>query len=228
MLALARVEADRLGHNFVGTEHLLLGILKLGAGRALEALHRLNVDLEAMRLKIENAVAPGPGLRTPGNIPHTPRSIKVLKFAKEEAIGFGHTYVGTEHILLGCLRDGEGVAARVLMEFHVDIEAVRNEILKEPGRPPAPSKTESVDTGKRYDVRCAKKSGEPVVYRHALFKATKSLLAGQDGLRSGDFIELELDNGKTIFISRSSIVSFCECDVTRAEPPASPPPAGGC
>jgi ATP-dependent Clp protease ATP-binding subunit ClpC len=131
VLALARKEADRFNHNFVGTEHLLLGLIKLGQGVAVNVLQKLGLDLETVRMEVEKQVGTGPDQKMVGNIPYTPRVKKVLALAAKEAKALNHTYVGTEHILLGLLREGDGVAARVLKNLDVDIEQTRQEILKE-------------------------------------------------------------------------------------------------
>jgi ATP-dependent Clp protease ATP-binding subunit ClpC len=131
VLALARKEADRFNHNFVGTEHLLLGLIKLGQGVAVNVLQKMGLDLENVRNEVEKQVGTGPDQRVVGNIPYTPRVKKVLALAAKEARALNHTYVGTEHILLGLLREGDGVAARVLKNLDVDIEQTRQEILKE-------------------------------------------------------------------------------------------------
>ncbi len=131
VLALARKEADRFNHNYVGTEHLLLGLIKLGQGVAVNVLQKMGLDLETVRMEVENMSASGPETKMVGNIPYTPRVKKVLALAGKEAKALNHSYVGTEHILLGLLREGEGVAARVLKSLEVDIERTRNEILKE-------------------------------------------------------------------------------------------------
>ncbi len=131
VLALARKEADRFNHNYVGTEHLLLGLIKLGQGVAVNVLQKMGLDLETVRMEVEKQVGSGPDQKMVGNIPYTPRVKKVLALAGKEAKALSHSYVGTEHILLGLLREGEGVAARVLKNLEVDIERTRNEILKE-------------------------------------------------------------------------------------------------
>src|SRR4026209_2212922 len=131
VLALARKEADRFNHNFVGTEHLLLGLIKLGQGVAVNVLQKMGLDLETVRMEVEKQVGTGPDQKVVGNIPCTPRVKKVLALASKEAKALNHTYVGTEHILLGLLREGDGVAARVLKNLDVDIEQTRQEILKE-------------------------------------------------------------------------------------------------
>ena len=131
VLALARKEADRFHHNYVGTEHLLLGLINLGQGVAVNVLQKMGLDLETVRAAVEKQVGTGPESKPTGNIPYTPRVKKVLALAGKEAKSLNHSYVGTEHILLGLLREGEGVAARVLKGLDVDIERCRNEILSE-------------------------------------------------------------------------------------------------
>jgi len=131
VLALARKEADRFNHNYVGTEHLLLGVIKLGQGVAVNVLKKMHLDLDTVRMEVEKHVGSGPETTTVGNIPYTPRVKKVLALAGKEAKALNHSYVGTEHILLGLLREGEGVAARVLKSLEIDIARTRNEILKE-------------------------------------------------------------------------------------------------
>ena len=131
VLALARKEADRFNHNYVGTEHVLLGLIKLGQGVAVSVLLKMGLDLETVRAAVEKQVGTGQETKTPGSIPYTPRVKKVLALAGKEAKVLNHSYVGTEHILLGLLREGEGVAARVLKSLDIDIERTRNEILRE-------------------------------------------------------------------------------------------------
>jgi len=131
VLALARKEADRFHHNYVGTEHLLLGLINLGQGVAVNVLQKMGLDLQTVRSAVEKQVGSGPESKPSGNIPYTPRVKKVLALAGKEAKALNHSYVGTEHILLGLLREGEGVAARVLKSLDVDIERCRNEILSE-------------------------------------------------------------------------------------------------
>ena len=131
VLALSRREADRFNHNFVGTEHLLLGLIKLGQGVAVNVLQKFGLDLETVRMEVEKQVGTGPDQKIFGNIPYTPRVKKVLALAQKEAKALSHTYVGTEHILLGLLQEGSGVAARVLRNLDVNLEQTRTEILRE-------------------------------------------------------------------------------------------------
>jgi ATP-dependent Clp protease ATP-binding subunit ClpC len=131
VLALARKEADRFHHNYVGTEHILLGLIKLGQGVAVSVLQKMGLDLETVRAAVEKQVGTGQETKAQNSIPYTPRVKKVLALAGKEAKTLNHSYVGTEHILLGLLREGEGVAARVLKSLDIDIERTRNEILRE-------------------------------------------------------------------------------------------------
>jgi len=131
VLALARKEADRFNHNYVGTEHLLLGLIKLGQGVAVNVLQKLGLDLETVRMEVEKQIGSGPETKMLGSIPYTPRVKKVLALSQKEAKQLNHNYVGTEHILLGLLREGEGAAARILKSLDIDIERCRNEVLKE-------------------------------------------------------------------------------------------------
>jgi len=131
VLALARKEADRFHHNYVGTEHLLLGLINLGQGVAVNVLQKMGLDLDTVRQAVDEQVGLGPEAKPSGNVPYTPRVKKVLALAGKEAKHLNHSYVGTEHILLGLLREGEGVAARVLKSLDVDVERCRNEILSE-------------------------------------------------------------------------------------------------
>ncbi|MCC7300866.1 MAG: ATP-dependent Clp protease ATP-binding subunit [Verrucomicrobia bacterium] len=129
VLHLARKEAEQFNHNYVGTEHILLGLVALGSGVAVSALQSLGVDLQSLHLEVEKAVGTGADTKTAGNIPFTPRAKKVLALASSEARSLNHSYVGTEHILLGLLREGEGIAARVLENMGVDLEEAREEIM---------------------------------------------------------------------------------------------------
>jgi len=137
VLALANQEAQRFNHEYVGTEHILLGLVKEGSGVAANVLKNLDVDLRKIRLEIEKIVQPGPDSVIMGKLPYTPRSKKVLEFAIEEAKGLGHNYIGTEHVLLGVIREHDGVAAQVLMNLGLKLEDVREELLDLLGVNPA-------------------------------------------------------------------------------------------
>jgi ATP-dependent Clp protease ATP-binding subunit ClpC len=131
VLDLSRQEAVRLEHYFVGTEHLLLGMIALGEGVAANVLSQMGIDLPSIRALVEKEVGTGPGHDRSGDITCTPRVKKILALATKEAKALSHTYVGTEHILLGILREGDGVAARVLMERGLDLETARQHVLRE-------------------------------------------------------------------------------------------------
>lgn len=130
VMQLANQEAQRFNHDYVGTEHILLGLLKEGSGVAANVLRNLlNIDLEKIRAEVLKLVQPGPDMPTMGKLPHTPRAKKVIEYSLEEARNLNHNYVGTEHLLLGLLREQEGVAAQVLMNLGVRLEDVRREVL---------------------------------------------------------------------------------------------------
>jgi ATP-dependent Clp protease ATP-binding subunit ClpC len=154
VLALARKEAERFNHRYVGTEHLLLGLIKLGQGVAVNVLQRMGLDLDRVRMEVERLVGSHPETNILGNIPYTPRVKKVLALAGKEAKALNHSHVGTEHILLALLREGEGIAARVLKRLDVDPARTRNEILKEldPNSAPPESEAESQQEGDKKDV----------------------------------------------------------------------------
>jgi len=130
VMSFARQEAERLNHDYIGTEHILLGLVKEGSGVAANVLENLDVDLEKVRLEVEKLVKPSPDVIQMGNLPFTPRAKKVLEYAMDEARALDHNYVGTEHLLLGLLREQEGLAATVLMNLHLKLEDVRNEVME--------------------------------------------------------------------------------------------------
>jgi len=129
VMQLANQEAQRFNHEYIGTEHILLGLIKEGSGVAANVLKNLDVDLRKIRLEVEKLVQSGPDMVTMGKLPQTPRAKKVIEYSMEEARNLGHNYVGTEHILLGLLREQEGVAAQVLMNLGLKLEEVREEVL---------------------------------------------------------------------------------------------------
>ena len=131
VIILARKEADRFNHNYIGTEHLLLGLVRLGQGVAVNVLRRMGLDFETIRIEVEKAVGSGPETKIIGDVPLTARAKKVIELAVEEAKILHHTYIGTEHLLLGLLQEGEGVAAKILRNLNVDIEQTREEVLRE-------------------------------------------------------------------------------------------------
>jgi len=129
VMALANQEAQRFNHEFIGTEHLLLGLVKEGSGVGATVLKNFDVDIKKLRLEVEKLVHSGPDMVTMGKLPQTPKAKKVIEYAIEEARALNHNYVGTEHILLGLLRESEGIAAQVLMSLGLKLEEVRQEVL---------------------------------------------------------------------------------------------------
>ena len=127
VVVLAQEEARMLNHNYIGTEHILLGLIHEGEGVAAKALESLGISLEAVRQQVEEII--GQGQQAPsGHIPFTPRAKKVLELSLREALQLGHNYIGTEHILLGLIREGEGVAAQVLVKLGADLNRVRQQV----------------------------------------------------------------------------------------------------
>ncbi len=133
VIQLARKEADRFNHTYIGTEHVLLGLAGLGEGVAVSVLDNLGVSLEGLRIEVEKLVGVGPETKTAGNVPFTPRARKALQLAAMEAASMNHGYIGTEHLLLGLIREGEGVAAQALRNMDADLDSVRQHVLKELG-----------------------------------------------------------------------------------------------
>jgi len=128
VVVLAQEEARMLNHNYIGTEHILLGLIHEGEGLAAKALTSLGISLQAVRQQVEEII--GQGQQAPsGHIPFTPRAKKVLELSLREALQLGHNYIGTEHILLGLLREGEGVAAQVLVRLGADLNRVRRQVI---------------------------------------------------------------------------------------------------
>jgi len=227
-LKLSREEASRFNHNFVGTEHVLLGLIALGQGTAVAVLRKMGLDLESVRLEVEKQVGTGPDQKVLGSIPYTPRVKRVLALAAKEAKALNHTHVGTEHILLGLLCEGDGVAARILRQLGVNTEKTRQEILREldpnyvpkavdtepnkmqPKAEPPIVQRDPIDITKRYDVYCTENIDLVMVYRNAIFKGTKELL--QKGRRDvlAEFLEIEQSDGQTVYVPRYSLIKFCE------------------
>jgi ATP-dependent Clp protease ATP-binding subunit ClpA len=129
VMALANQEAQRFNHEYIGTEHILLGLLDEGKGVAANVLKNLEVNLCRVRLEVEGLVKSSPDRVTMGKLPQTPRAKKVIEYAIEEARELGHDYIGTEHLLLGLLRERDGIAAQVLMNFGLELDGVRKEIV---------------------------------------------------------------------------------------------------
>src|SRR5690348_8101897 len=129
VVVLAQDEARTLKHNYIGTEHILLGLLREEEGLAARVLDTLDITVEEVRAQVARIVGQGDEVTT-GQIPFTPRAKKVLELALREALSLGHNYIGTEHILLGLVRENEGVAARILLDFDADSEKIRNEVIR--------------------------------------------------------------------------------------------------
>lgn len=136
VLQLANQEALRFNHEYIGTEHILLGLVKEGSGVAANVLKNLDIDLRKARLEVEKCVQLGPDVVSLSKLPQTPRTKKVIEYSIEEARNLDHNYVGTEHLLLGLIREQEGVASMVLMNLGLKLEDVRDEILNLLGHPP--------------------------------------------------------------------------------------------
>jgi ATP-dependent Clp protease ATP-binding subunit ClpC len=150
VMNLAKQEAQRLNHEYIGTEHILLGLIQEGSGVAASVLKNLGIDLKKIRAEIEKIVKGSPTMVTMGTLPFTPRAKKVLELALEEASQLGHNYIGTEHLLLGLIKENEGIAARVLLNLGVKLEEVREEVLEFLGadvQPEQPSSEEEPDQG---------------------------------------------------------------------------------
>ncbi len=142
VMGLARQEATRFNHEYIGTEHVLLGLVKEGSGVAANVLKNMNVDLKKIRMEIEKIVKTGPNMVTMGQLPFTPRAKKVLELSLEEASNLGHNYIGTEHLLLGLIRENDGIAAQVLMNLGIKLEDVREEVLEFLGAESPPESNE--------------------------------------------------------------------------------------
>ncbi len=149
VVVLAQEEAKMLNHNYIGTEHILLGLIHEGEGVAAKALESLGISLDAVREQVQDIIGQGQQQPT-GHIPFTPRAKKVLELSLREALQLGHNYIGTEHILLGLIREGEGVAAQVLVKLGADLNKVRQQVIQllsgAPGREPAAVGAQSNDT----------------------------------------------------------------------------------
>src|SRR5687767_8862717 len=149
VMALANQEAQRFNHEYIGTEHILLGLVKEGSGVGANVLKNLDIDLRKVRLEVEKLVKSGPDMVTMGKLPQTPRAKKVIEYSIEEARSLNHNYVGTEHLLLGLLREQDGVAAQVLMNLGLKLEDVREEVLNLLGAVVENEETSSHPTGEQ-------------------------------------------------------------------------------
>ncbi|MBU4346388.1 MAG: ATP-dependent Clp protease ATP-binding subunit [Candidatus Omnitrophica bacterium] len=176
VIILAKEEARRFNHDYIGTEHILLGLVREGEGVAASVLEKLGISLESIRLEIEKLVQPGPATQIIGDIPFTPRAKKVLELAAEEARSLNHNYIGTEHLLLGLIREGEGIASQVLLNLGLDLNRVRNEVLEllgsalpgfSQGQASAKTKTPALDAfGRDLNTLAKENKLDPVIGRH--------------------------------------------------------------
>jgi len=130
VMSFARQEAMKFNHEYIGTEHILLGLVQEGSGVAANVLKNMTIDLDKIRHEVEKIVKTGPSMVTMGQLPFTPRAKKVLELSLEEASQLSHNYIGTEHLLLGLIRENEGIAAQVLMNLGIKLEEVREEVLE--------------------------------------------------------------------------------------------------
>ncbi len=215
VMALARKEAQRFNHDFIGTEHVLLGLIQEGSGVAANVLKNLGVETEKIRREIEKNVQSGPSMVTMGQLPFTPRAKKVLELSMEEAHELGHNYIGTEHLLLGLIRENDGVAAQVLLDLNLKLEDVREAVLDLLGaessmqsdasvssssQPKSRSKTPALDAFGRDLTELARESKlDPVIGRHdeierviqILSRRTKNnpVLLGEPGVGKTAIVE---------------------------------------
>ena len=190
VMALANQEAQRFNHEYIGTEHILLGLVKEGSGVGATVLKNLDVDIKKLRLAIEKRVKSGPDMVTMGKLPQTPRAKKVIEYAIEEARALNHNYVGTEHVLLGLLRETEGIAAQVLMDMDMKLEDVRQEVLNLLG---ASIDEEAVGLGMKMG---------PAIARKPKSKTPALDSFGRDLTQLADDDELDPVNGRTNEIER--------------------------
>jgi ATP-dependent Clp protease ATP-binding subunit ClpC len=162
VMALANQEAQRFNHEYIGSEHILLGLIKEGTGVGATVLKKMSVDLRKVRLEVEKTVKSGPEMVPMGKLPYTPRAKKVIEYAIEEARNLNHNYVGTEHLLLGLLREREGIAAKVLMNLGLKLEEVREEVLNLLGAG-MENQEEANPTGEMPDTQKRSKSKTPAL-----------------------------------------------------------------
>ena len=186
VIILAKEEARHFNHDYIGTEHVLLGLIREGEGVAAAVLENMGLSLQAIRLEVEKLVQIGPSTQIIGDIPFTPRAKKVLELAAEEARALGHNYIGTEHILLGLIREGEGVAARVLMNLSLDLELMRKQIMNflgsaTPGytqSQKAKSKTPALDAfGRDLTILAKEEKLDPVIDRRVEIERVIQILS---------------------------------------------------
>ncbi|MBI4335559.1 MAG: ATP-dependent Clp protease ATP-binding subunit, partial [Candidatus Omnitrophica bacterium] len=176
VILLAKEEAKRFNHDYIGTEHILLGLIREAEGVAAAVLENLGLDSEKIRIEVEKLVQPGPSTVISGDIPFTPKAKKVIELAMDEARNLGHNYIGTEHLLLGLIREGEGVASQVLLNLGLDLNRVREEVMQLLG-----SATPGFETGQK-EPRAAGPMGKSKTPALDAFGRDLTLLAKQDKL----------------------------------------------
>ena len=179
VMGLARQEAQRFNHDYIGTEHVLLGLVQEGSGVAASVLKNLDIDLKKIRQEVEKLVSTGTTMVTMGQLPFTPRAKKVLELSLEEASNLGHTYIGTEHLLLGLIRESDGIAAQVLKNLKVKVEDVREEVLELLGAEPVEGGGPSGEEGEEPGGAAASGSGGAAGASGASGRATGSGSAGK-------------------------------------------------
>lgn len=212
VILLAKEEAKRFNHDYMGTEHILLGLIREGEGVAAAVLQNLGLSPESIRMEVEKLVQPGPTTLVSGDIPFTPKAKKVIELAMDEARNLGHNYIGTEHLLLGLIREGEGVAAQVLQNLGLDLDKVRSEVMnllgsgtpnaqaEAAGAPKGKSKTPALDAfGRDLTVLARENKLDPVIGRkdeiervtHILSRRTKNnpVLLGEAGVGKTAIVE---------------------------------------
>ena len=190
VMQLANQEAQRFNHEYIGTEHILLGLIKEGSGVAANVLKNLEIDLHKIRLEVEKIVQSGPDMVTNGKLPQTPRAKKVIEYAIEEARNFNHNYVGTEHLLLGLVREWEGVASQVLMNLGLRLEDIREEVLATLGHPQIPRDSNARRLLRSMQRMAQNRAKEEEGCKHAS-DASTDLFAHSERIRS---LELQLWN----------------------------------
>jgi ATP-dependent Clp protease ATP-binding subunit ClpC len=232
VVVLAQEEARELGHNYIGTEHLLLGLIREREGIAARALETLGIRLDAVRREVREIIGKGSGMPS-GHIPFTPRAKKVLELSLREAQQLGHNYIGTEHILLGLIREGDGVAAQVLVKLGADLNRVRQQVIQvlhgyQPAEEPPGAEGERVEV--TYRSVAGMHQGPPVRVAGSRIQL-ESLMA-----RIGEAIT-RLDEIAERLTAIESQLAEGQRPTARAprkppaarkpKPPPAPPPAGG-
>ena len=206
VMQLANQEAQRFNHEYIGTEHILLGLVKEGSGVAANVLKNLDVDLRKIRIEVEKIVQTGPDMVTMGKLPQTPRAKKVIEYAMEEARNLNHNYVGTEHLLLGLLREQEGVAAQVLMNLGMKLDDVRDEVLNLLGHPLEGG--EAAGTGERPEGGSQRSSRSKTPALDSFGRDLTELLVRKNSILSL-VVNAKLNASFRYFVVARRITRFC-------------------